>query len=951
MVSLIFRRVVRVALPLLLMLTISGNMAGMAHAAESPGAKVKITAVSKAVSPCAQTEPAQDSFFSLKYWTAPALVSILSVILIPLYLNWGKQKLVDRKKSQKYRDFIKEKLGKIGMPGLPGGIRNISVDLDDGTFVKLRFSEGIESDNGDGDAEIMKESRGEGLPDEVMTRAFRNGRRLLLVFGDPGAGKTTLLQYYALCALDGNQCGRLGFSSPPKVFYLPLRELDRSGTLSGNLARHAKSHDLDIDAALFDKWLEAPSLVLLDGLDEISDPVEREQACRWIDQRLTGTGKGNFVVTSRFTGYGYDDERNLDITLHSVHKRAEILDFSPEQQKTFLRGWFEAAFLNDERGANEDEKIWQQKKKQEARNKGDRIIAVLKEEKNRVLRQLAGIPMILQLMALIWKENEYLPSDRIELYASALDYMLQYRDKQKDIPAPLKAEQGRRVLAPVAWWMQKELKNDEAELSAMHGKMEPELASFASRQFTPPDAAEYCEHLVNRAGLLAKNGDRYLFRHKSFREYLAGTELLRLCERSRGFIDELIPVFGENWWNEPIRFFIARSNAEQFDYLMERIVGSVIDEPLSSDQWKLLGYIIDEAPQKQVTSLCEQLLDPMSTEVQQRLALDCLLAIGQVDALPSIMEFKEKSLAKSNDIEARAEEVLIGLIESKAPWGAVLTNIITPIDLPASFRNPVEYQAEYILIRGGSFRYSVTKKLETVQNIYFAKYPVTNRQYRRFIDYLRYGIVKGIDKALPAERYTETLRQFAANSRVNGFSKHLQRKKDMASLFKSVCDENRKFGGDDQPVVGVSWYAASSYCLWLSMLENSGQETSLYRLPTEIEWEYAATGDDGRLYPWGSDLPTRRHANFDKNEGTTTTVGRYPKGATPNGLYDMAGNVWEWMENLNGSEKYIDGRVLRGGSWNYGPGSILSSARFSNVPDLRYWDFFGFRVVRPVPKS
>ncbi|NTV66222.1 MAG: SUMF1/EgtB/PvdO family nonheme iron enzyme [Chlorobaculum sp.] len=949
MVFLIFRRIVRFALALMLMLTVSGSTARIAHGAESSKENRQIAALSKSVSPASQPTPAQDSFFSLKYWTAPAFVAILSGIFIPLYLNWGKQKLADRKKSQRYRDFIKEMLGKIGMPGLPGGIRNISVDMDDGTFVKLRFSEGIESGNGDVDTDILKESRSEGLPDEVMTRAFRNGRRLLLVFGDPGAGKTTLLQYYALCALDGNQCGRLGFSSLPNVFYLPLRELDRSATLSGNLARHAKSHDLDIDAALFDMWLEAPSLVLLDGLDEISDPIEREQACRWIDLRLTGTAKGNFVVSSRFTGYGFDDERGLDITLHSRHKRAEILDFSPKQQETFLRGWFEAAFLNDERGASEDEKSWRQKKKQEAKLKGDRIIAVLKEEKNLVLRQLAGIPMILQLMALIWKENEYLPSDRIELYASSLDYMLQYRDKQKDIPAPLKAEQGRRVLAPVAWWMQKELKNDEAELSVMHRKMELELASFTSRQFTPPDATQYCEHLMNRAGVLAKNGDHYLFRHKTFREYLAGTELLKLCGRSLGFIDELIPVFGENWWNEPIRFFIARSNAEQFDYLMDRIVRSVNDEPLSSDQWRLLGYIIDEAPQKQVTSLCERLLDPASTEVRLRLALDCLYLIGQEAAMPSIRAFIDCKLAKNRDIISRAEAVLIALDPANRTFPVEATRI-SLASLPSSFRYLFEYSAEYILIRGGTFRYSVSGTEESVSNIYFAKCPVTNRQYRRFISYLRHGIVKGIDRALPAERFADTLRRFAVNSRVNGFSEYLQRKKDMASLFKSEFDENRKFGGDDQPVVGVSWYAATAYCLWLSLLESSGKETSLYRLPTEIEWEFAAAGSEGRTYPWGNDPPTRRHASFDNNEGTTTTVGRYPKGATPTGLYDMAGNVWEWMENSFGIDKDRDARALRGGSWGVEPVLLRCSARVRGVPVGRGISV-GFRVVRPVSES
>lgn len=125
--------------------------------------------------------------------------------------------------------------------------------------------------------------------------------------------------------------------------------------------------------------------------------------------------------------------------------------------------------------------------------------------------------------------------------------------------------------------------------------------------------------------------------------------------------------------------------------------------------------------------------------------------------------------------------------------------------------------------------------------------------------------------------------------------------------------EEKRFNGDNQPVVGISWYAARSYCFWLSCLEtviNQGrkiedvkQVADIYRLPTEKEWEWAAGGETNgsiREYPWPKDKggPTPSLANYGENVGATTLVGRYPEGATPRGLMDMAGNAWEWMENL-----------------------------------------------------
>ena len=92
----------------------------------------------------------------------------------------------------------------------------------------------------------------------------------------------------------------------------------------------------------------------------------------------------------------------------------------------------------------------------------------------------------------------------------------------------------------------------------------------------------------------------------------------------------------------------------------------------------------------------------------------------------------------------------------------------------------------------------------------------------------------------------------------------------------------------NHPVVYVSWNDAQSFCEWAGLF-----------LPTEQQWEKAARGTDGRMYPWGKDPPTTDLCNFNSNVGDTTPVGRYsPQGDSPYGIVDMAGNVWEWCEDL-----------------------------------------------------
>lgn len=152
-------------------------------------------------------------------------------------------------------------------------------------------------------------------------------------------------------------------------------------------------------------------------------------------------------------------------------------------------------------------------------------------------------------------------------------------------------------------------------------------------------------------------------------------------------------------------------------------------------------------------------------------------------------------------------------------------------------------------------------------------------------------------------------------------------------------------GFELRPVTHVDWHQASAYAVWAGG-----------RLPTEAEWEYACRGGDGRLYPWGIEEPSPDRLNFHGSGlSTWTDVGSYPAGA--NGLYDMAGNVWEWTSSKSESYPYRadDGRespedyyerVLRGGSFSYSGYGVRCALRLGWDSD--YWlDSGGFRVMSP----
>lgn len=214
---------------------------------------------------------------------------------------------------------------------------------------------------------------------------------------------------------------------------------------------------------------------------------------------------------------------------------------------------------------------------------------------------------------------------------------------------------------------------------------------------------------------------------------------------------------------------------------------------------------------------------------------------------------------------------------------------------------------------------------------YIAKYETTNAQWRRFRDDPGYDDVKYWPEGKVAP-------------------------KDQIPYWTQA---NNHGGGtpnsDDFPVLGVNWDSAVAYCNWVSA--KTGKK---YRLPTEAEWEKAARGADQRRYPWGNEID-HSFANYVGSEtfDTGMKVGSFPKGASPYGAYDMAGNVFEWCSDWYSRDYYSvspkknpkgpsEGayRVVRGGSFFLEAFDLRTYGRSAAWPSFQSHRMIGFRAIR-----
>lgn len=200
---------------------------------------------------------------------------------------------------------------------------------------------------------------------------------------------------------------------------------------------------------------------------------------------------------------------------------------------------------------------------------------------------------------------------------------------------------------------------------------------------------------------------------------------------------------------------------------------------------------------------------------------------------------------------------------------------------------------EMIFIKGSRFLMGSNKEPESTDDFYIDKYPVTNKEYKEFIDSTRRRAPRG---------------------------------------WKALKYQEHK---SNHPVSGVSFSEAKAYAQWAGN-----------RLPTEKEWEKAARGTNGREYPWGNKFDSKNCNTIESKINDTTPVTQYPNGASPFSVMDMVGNVWEWIDDWSKIKDKETHKIIKGGCYRLDQGFALCANSDSYSPSSGRNTTVGFRCAK-----
>ncbi len=705
----------------------------------------------------------------------------------------------------------------------------------------------------------------------------------LIILGDPGAGKTTFLKYLALRLAigEGEALGlgkRLPVLLPLSAYANVLAERDVPLNRFIDEYYQDRGVDLPLGPMLDEALAQGGALLLLDGLDEVRELSQRHLVVeRVVDFFTFQRQKGNkCILTSRIVGY-----REVRPIAEGLAE-CTLVDFEEEEIEQFVGKWTGAL----ERAARGETQVAEY----EAEREREELLTAMR--RNPGVRQLASNPLLLTILALMKRQGVTLPERRVELYEQYVRTLLKNWNLARGLDRPpsrdLDVVETVRVLAPLALWMHETspgvglVKREE-----MRRRLEQ---IYAGREMPDPEGAarQLLEDVHDYAGLLLERGPgEYGFIHLTFQEYLAAVAIAQQGQLGiEPVVEALTARLGDDNWREVALLTIG-------------YVGIV--EQRDKAAGATLAKLIEAAPG-----------EPGPAAV---LAGEAVADAWPGGVTPACKERVVRAL-----VETLGDEKVQAPLRAES--GRVLARLGDP--RPGVCTLP----PEWVEIPGGEFVMGEGREQHKVNlpAFYISRYPITNAQYKLFVE---------------AGGYRERKYWTEAGWKW---------KKDRAEPERY----GPPFDLPNHPVVVITWYEAVAFCRWLS--EEIGQEV---RLPSEAEWEKAARGTDGREWPWGNEFDAALCNVGDTRIGTTSAVGCFPGGASPYGVLDMAGNVWEWTRSLYSEYPYRadDGRedaeaggrrVLRGGSWFDIEWFVRCASR--DWSDPLYYNFnYGFRVVALSP--
>ncbi len=780
--------------------------------------------------------------------------------------------------------------------------------------------------------------RGEG-PQRTIERVRLDDIRQALdehpafiLLAQPGAGKTTVLQRLALeMARKRLQEGdeallpifvRLADQQPDEA---PLDFLAR------NWRAQAPGLGADPTGEIALALRQGRLCLLCDALNEARRERYRERILDWADFARYLPPGNRLVFSCRTQDY------SGDLAVQQV----EVDPLSPEQIQDFGR-----LYLGQEKGAA----LWSELRSAHAD-----------------LLDLASIPYYLLLMTEAYDAAGSLPNHRASLFASFVERLLRREMEEKRHADWIDPGAQHLALSRLAFAMQRLGTGTEVEIAWAENEIPSHVRVAGTRIETP---AETILRLGRAANLLAlPTENKVKFIHHLLQEYFAAEEMLRrvmageaMTERWQVFSrEEEMPTAERGQWDP-------------------------LPEP-PTNGWE------------QTTILAAGLYPPLIDAVQPvnpALAARCLLELGD-EAHPAQKEPSRRALL------ARLGNVAIHL-RSRMEAGLLLGRLGDPRFPVETVNGVAVILPPLVEIAAGRAEIGSDpsdaeadddeRPRHRVELAAYAigRYPVTNAEYECFLKaggyaderywsaggkyWLRGEAVPGEDD--PADLYLRTWQRFKDDpSEIDRWIRQgFMTERDADNMWRILItwSEDRvlaqirewypqgevvrqprfwddlAFNNPSQPVVGVCWYEAVAYANWLADVTGTA-----WRLPSEAEWEWAARRG-GRSFPWGNGWDETKLNSLEGRVMRTTPVGVYPQGATPDGIHDLAGTIWEWtatryagypyspdadLENLDATGI----RIARGGGWSANRKMVRCAYRVRYLP----WDGFdngGYRLAR-----
>jgi len=513
----------------------------------------------------------------------------------------------------------------------------------------------------------------------------------------------------------------------------------------------------------------------------------------------------------------------------------------------------------------------------------------LKQEIQRPqVRILAKNPMMLTALAVLhFAEKARLPEQRSELYKYILEWLAKVRAARRhdgkgyrDFLAKM------RLLAMEMSAGQAEMRA-EIKLEEAIDVLEDDFQQYPNEDQRRQAARTFLDAEETHSGMIIKSGSNVRFWHLTFREALTAQALARLERRRMSLLFDGNKLHDRKWRETVLllagELMASGGNSDVNEFLRIMLARSEAGAKLRDRAQcvGLIGALLKDLAAWQYSMKNTPLWERYQTMLVQ---VEDIFDKEKADQIPFDVRLDAaNALGQAGDPRLERDN-RVRLRGGRFWIGAQKDDRYAPNFDPEASANE-----------------SPVREVD-VAPFCMGRYPVTVAEYRRFLE---------------EERGYEIQDYW----RAGGFHEFAQ-----PDAWEDQLDH------PNRPVTGVSWYEAAAYCAYAGG-----------RLPREAEWEYAAR--DGRSsirYPWGNEKPDEKRANYtyDDSPGAPTPVGLYPAGATPSEIYDLAGNVWEWVEDDYSHE----GKVLRGGGWSYFPWFLRVSNRSRDLRTDRI-DDFGFRCV------